>query len=66
MNRELKGFMAKYDITYRNLSKELGLSANTIGKKIRNGTFDQEEIEKLISYLRKYDSSAGYDLFFNK
>jgi hypothetical protein len=65
MNRELKGFMAKYGITYKNLSKALGLSTNTIGKKIRNGSFDQEEIEKTVKYLQQYDSHAGYDLFFN-
>lgn len=66
MNKYLKGFMAMYNITYQHLSKELGVSTNTIGSKIRNGTFSQDEINILVSYFKKYDTNADYSIFFKK
>lgn len=66
MNRELKGFMAKFDITYQNISVVLGYSINTIGNKIRNESFDQKEIKKLVEYFRNYDSLVTESIFFGK
>lgn len=66
MNRELKGFMAKFDIHYENLAKVLHLSTNTVGKKIRTETFDQKEIKQLVEYFRQYDREADFSIFFKK
>lgn len=66
MNRELKGFMAKFDIHYDNLAEVLNLSVNTIGKKIRNETFDQKEIKQLVDYFQRYDREADFSIFFKK
>ena len=64
MNRELKGFMAKHDITQLMLSKELHVSIRTISTKIKNKNFTQKEIENLITYFRKYDKQANLNIFF--
>lgn len=64
MNRELKGFMAKFEIKNKNLASELGLSENTVGIKIREEKFSQSEIKKLIKYFKSYDSQADSSIFF--
>lgn len=66
MNRELKGFMAKFDIHYSNLANVLGLAETTIGKKVRNESFDQKEIKQLIDYFKQYDRNADFSIFFEK
>ena len=66
MNRELKGFMAKFDIHYENLAEVLGSTTTTIGKKVRTESFNQKEIKQLIDYFKQYDKNADFSIFFEK
>lgn len=66
MNRELRGFMAKFDIHYENLAKVLGTTKTTIGKKVRTESFNQKEIRQLIDYFKQYDKDADFSIFFEK
>jgi|GEM_PF-1360590 len=63
MNRELIGVMAKFDITQEMLSKQIGVSLPTFRKRIANG-FKQQEMQKILEYLQKYDSSIDEHIFF--
>jgi hypothetical protein len=63
MNRELIGVMAKFDITQVMLSKVIHVSLPTLRKKLSNG-FNQKEMQKIIEYLQKYDSSIDEHIFF--
>lgn len=66
MNRGLKGFLAKYDITHEMIGRELNLTANTIGKKIKNNKFNQREILILVKYFQKFNKNIDYNIFFEE
>lgn len=66
MNKGLKGFMGKFEITNKNLAKELELSENTISFKVREAKFNQKEIYKLIKYFKQYDSTCDANIFFEE
>ena len=65
MTRELKGFLAKFDITYHNLAKELDVSTGTICNKMKNDSFTQCDINKLLKYFARYDNSVTSSIFFD-
>ena len=55
MNRNLKGLMAKFDITYQMLARWLNMSTKTVGKRINEETFTQNEIKQLTKFFQQYD-----------
>lgn len=63
MNRELIGVMAKFDITQEMMAKEIEVSLPTFRKRLSNG-FEQQEMQKILEYLQKYDSSIDEHIFF--
>ena len=45
------GLIAEHHYTRDEIAKELGISVQTLRRKLINGVFDSDEMEKLISIL---------------
>lgn len=62
--RKLLGVMAENDITQRDLALVLGLTANTVSKKINGmGYFDTEQIDKICKTLHIQDNDTKATIF---
>lgn len=45
------GLIAEHHYTRDEIAKKLGISSQTLRRKLANGVFDSDEMEKLISIL---------------
>ena len=52
LNRnELRAYFAKNGMTQKDVAKRLGITENTLSKKIKDGVFGSDEIKMMIEML---------------
>ena len=49
--RKLKGLMVEKGLSQKNLAILLGINDKTLGRKMRSGKFNSDEMEKMIEIL---------------
>lgn len=49
--KEIKAYMARNELTQKDVAKKLNLSEKTFGTRMKKGVFGSDEIEILISLL---------------
>lgn len=60
--RKLKGIMAEKGLSQKSLATCLGINDKTLGRKMRSGKFNSNEMEKLIELL---DIKNPIEIFFS-
>lgn len=61
---ELRGYIAKMGTSQRQLAPKLGMTETTFYKKMKQGIFGSDEIEKMIFEL-KMPYTVAARIFFN-